>query len=114
MSSLRFVTITLWVVPLALQYAIAVAMLRRRLVRIFPIFFSYTVLIACRETVLFFVRYPSNSYARIYWWGDALAILLGIGAIVEATRYIFPSHPFLRRFLGSVWIFVLSQWPCRY
>jgi hypothetical protein len=105
MSSSRFVTIILWVIPLALQYAIAAAILRRQLIRIFPIFFSYTALIVFRETVLFFVRYPSKSYALIYWWGDALAVLLGIGAIVEAIRHIFPTHPFLRRFLGSVWIF---------
>ncbi len=105
MSSLRFVTIVLWVVPLALQYAITAAMLRRRVVRIFPIFFSYTVLVASRETVLFFVRYSSKSYALIYWWGDALAVLLGIGAIMEAARQMIPAHPFLRRILGSVWIF---------
>lgn len=107
MISLHFVTIVLWVVPLALQYVIAAAMLRRHLVRIFPIFFSYTVLVGSRETALFFVRYPSKSYALIYWWGDALAVLLGVGAIVEAIRHIFPSHPSLWRFLGSVWIFVI-------
>lgn len=104
MSSLRLLTIILWIVPLVLQYAIAAAMLRRHLVRIFPVFFSYTVLVASRETALFFVRYPSRPYALIYWWGEALAVLLGIGAIMEAIYHIFPSHPFVRRFLGTLWI----------
>jgi hypothetical protein len=105
MSRLPLATTILWIIPLALQYAIAAAMLRRRLVRIFPIFFCYTVWVPARDTALFFIRYPSNLYASVYLWGDALAVLLGIGAIIEAIRHIFPTHPFLRRFLRSMWIF---------
>lgn len=105
MSPLRLTTIVLWIIPLVLQYVITVVMLRRHLVRIFPIFFSYTVWVAARETALFFFVYSSKLYSSVYLWGDALAVLLGIGAIVEAIRQIFPSHPLLRRFLRSVWIF---------
>jgi hypothetical protein len=104
MSALRFVTITLWVVPLALQYAIAAAMLRRRLVRMFPIFFGYTAVVVSRETALFFLRNPGKSYAYVYLWGEALAVLLSVGAIAEALRHSMPSHPFLRKTLGWVWI----------
>jgi hypothetical protein len=104
MRPLHIATITLWIIPLLLQCAVGTAMLRRHLVRIFPIFFGYTVWVPARDAVLLFLRYPSKLYASVYFWGDALAVLLGIGAIVETIRHIFPSHTFLRRFLGTVWI----------
>jgi hypothetical protein len=106
-TPLRLATTVLWITPLVLQYSIAAAMLRRQLIRIFPIFFTYTVWVSARETALLFIRYPSNLYASVYLWGDALAVLLGIGVIVEAIHLIFPSHPLLRRLLRSVWIFAM-------
>jgi hypothetical protein len=95
---------TLWVFPLALQLAIAFVMWRRKLVRIFPIFFGYTVLVVSRDIVLLFLHNPGPAYFFVYWWGDALAVLLGLGVIFEALRNIFPPYPFLRVVLKSVWI----------
>lgn len=105
MSSARSLIIILWIVPLALQSAIAAVMLWRHLARIFPFFFGYTVIVVFRETLLFFLRYNSNPYAWVYWWGDVLTVLLGIGVIMEAIRQIFPSHPLVKRLLSSIWIF---------
>jgi hypothetical protein len=104
MSVSRIVTTGLWLLPLVLQAAIAVVMLGRRLVRIFPLFFSYTVLVLSREIVLLFLRYPENLYALVYWCGEALAVLLGLGVIFEAVRHLFPPYAFLRILLRVVWI----------
>jgi hypothetical protein len=95
---------TLWVFPLILQAAIAVVMWRRKLVRIFPIFFGYTVLVVARDIVLFFLSYQRHPYFLVYWWGEALAVLLSLGVIFETLRNIFPPYPFLRIILRSVWI----------
>src|SRR6202011_5392274 len=104
MSVSRIATTGLWLLPLVLQAAIAVVMRCRRLVRIFPVFFSYTVLVLSREIVLLFLRYPGNLYALVYWCGEALAVLLGLGVIFEAVRHLFPPYPFLRTLLRVVWI----------
>jgi len=104
MTLSHLVTQTLWIVPLILQVAIAVVMWRRNLVRVFPIFFSYTVLVPSRDTALLFLKYPTNSYALVFWCGEALAVLLGLGVVFEILRHIFPPYPSLRFVVKSVWI----------
>ncbi len=98
----HLLTKTLWVVPLILQAAIALLMWRRKLVRIFPIFFTYTVLVPSRDTALLFLT--RDPYFLVYWGGEALAVLLGLGVIFEILRHLFPPHPFLRVVWKSVWV----------
>jgi hypothetical protein len=97
-------TIALWLLPLVLQAAIAVVMLRRALVTIFPIFFSYTALVLSREMALLFLRYPGDLYALVYWCGEALAVLLGLGVIFETIKHLFVPYPFLRILMKVLWI----------
>lgn len=100
----HLLTRTLWAVPLILQSAIAIVMLRRRLVRIFPVFFSYTVSVLSRDVVLLFLAYPKNFYSIVYWCGEALAVLLGLGVIFEALRHLLPPYPFVEIVLKAFWI----------
>jgi hypothetical protein len=101
---LYLVTRILWYVPLILQVAIAAVMLRRKLVGIFPVFFCYTVLVASCATVSLFLPTRGTSYALLYWWGDALAVLLGLGVIFETLKNILPAYPILRLVMKSVWV----------
>ncbi|PYX45344.1 MAG: hypothetical protein DMG79_19530 [Acidobacteria bacterium] len=100
----HLLTQILWVVPLVFQLAIAAVMLRRRLTKIFPVFFSYTVLVLSRDIVLLFLPYPKSLYSLVYWCGEALAVLLGLGVIFETLRHLLPPYRFLRIVLKSVWI----------
>jgi len=100
---LDLVSKTLWLVPLIIQVAIAVVMLRRKLVGIFPVFFAYTILVASREMVLAFLPYSGGSYFLVYWWGEALAVLLGLGVIFEILRQLFAPYPFSEFVLKLVW-----------
>jgi hypothetical protein len=100
----HLLTRTLWVVPLILQFAIAAVMLRRRLVPVFPIFFAYTVLVPSRDVVLLFLPYPGNLYSLVYWRGEALAVLLSLGVILEILKHLFSQYLFLRVVLKSVWV----------
>jgi len=105
MSFAYLVTMTLWVLPLVVQAAIALVMLKRKSVKSFPIFFSYTVLVLTGETALLFMKYPSNIYTLVYCCKEGLAVLLGLAVIFEILGDILPSSPFIRFVLKSVWIF---------
>jgi hypothetical protein len=94
----------LWLTPLFLQTAIVFVMLGRKLVSSFPLFFIYTLVIVCREFVLLFLP-KGGLYFLIYWWGETLAILLGLAVIFEVLAHILPKSPSLRFVLNSVLIF---------
>lgn len=104
MSSPHLVTMTLWVLPLFLQAVIALAMLKRKLVTSFPIFFSYTVVVLSGDTALLFLKYPSNIYTLVYCCEEVLAVLLGLSVIFEILGHILPSSPFMGFVLKSIWI----------
>jgi hypothetical protein len=97
-------TLVLWFLPLALQCLIAVVMSRRGLARRFPFFFSYTLLLPARDAVLACLRYPGPYYSRVYWWGEAGAVLLSVGVIAETIRHLVEPYRFLRRVYGVFWI----------
>ncbi len=97
------ITMTLWITPIVLQGVIAVVMLSRRLAGIFPLFFSYTVLVLTNAVALLFIRYPA--YFLVYWWGEGIVVLLGLGVIIEVIWHLIRPYPFLRRFAFRVfWI----------
>jgi hypothetical protein len=98
------VTLVLWFVPLALQCVIAVVMSLRRLTRRFPVFFSYTIFLPARDAVLAYLPYPGPRYSRVYWWGEAGAVLLSLGVIAETIRYLVAPYRFLRVVFRVFWI----------
>ena len=96
---MRFVPpahVCLVVSPLALQFAIALSMFYRGLVRQFPLFFTYIIFISVRDLVLASLPYGENRYSTVYWWGEATAILLALVVIVEVAFHLVWRYPFLR------------------
>jgi hypothetical protein len=104
MSFAQLLAKIFWCAPLILQAAIAFVMLRRKLAGIFPVFLGYTVLVFSRDVVLFFFQHAKHLYFVVYWCGEGLAVLLGLGVIFEALRHILPPYPFLRVVWGWIWI----------
>jgi hypothetical protein len=104
MNFSRLVTDTLWIFPLVLQAAILFVIVRRKLLRTFAVFFAYTGAVLSREIVLLFLPYPGVFYAAVYWYGEAITVLLGLGAIFETFRYLFPPYPFLKAVLKLFWV----------
>jgi hypothetical protein len=104
MNFSHVVTGTLWIFPLVLQSAILFVLIRHKLLRTFTLFFAYTSAVLSREIVLLFLPYPGVFYAKVYWYGEALTVLLGLGAILETFRHLFPPYPFLRVALKLFWI----------
>ena len=87
-----------------MQCVIALVMLRRGLVGQFPFFFSYTVLLPARDAVLYFLHNPGNRYSSVYWWGEAVAVLLALGVVFETSSHFLRPYPFFRLFLRVLWI----------
>lgn len=100
----HLVSAILWIVPLALQAAIAFVMLWRGLVKVFPVFFSYVALVTVRDVLLLLFPNTGNRYAIVFWWGDAAAILLSLGVIVETLWHLFRPYPFLRFVFRWFWV----------
>jgi hypothetical protein len=98
-----YLTKILWLIPPFLQSAIMFVMVRRRLVGSFPLFFSYTVVVVFRDITLLFLR-KGPLYFLLFWWGETLAILLGLAVIFEVLAHILPRSPSLRFVLHSVLI----------
>ena len=92
MTFLGFLTYALWVFPLVLQVAIMVGMVRRKLVKSFPVFFSYTAVVFFSETGLLFFATSGNLYHRLYSYKEAIAIILGFAVIFEILRHILPPY----------------------
>jgi hypothetical protein len=85
----------LWFGHPALQAAVAVVMCRRKLYRVFPVFFSYVL----AQILIFATTYPIyrlGNYAAFfysYWIGSALSVFLGFKVIHEIFLDVFrPYH----------------------
>jgi hypothetical protein len=102
--SFPYLTKILWLIPLFLQTAIIFVMLRRKQIRFFPLFFTYTVVVVSRDLILFFLK-KGTLYFLIFWWGETLAILLGLAVIFEVLVRILPKSSSLKFVLNSVLIF---------
>ncbi len=86
----------LWYLSIALEAAIVLAMARRKVLFRIPFFFFYIATMLSRDIVLASIHYPSNLYARIYWYGEIVTIFLAFAVICDTVKHIFPRYPFLR------------------
>lgn len=104
MRSFALATAIFWFLPIVLQSLVAFVMFRRRLVRQFPVFFTFNVLVPARDVTLYFLPQSGNRYATVFWWGEAAAIVLALGIVFETSWHFIRPYPFLRLFLRVLWI----------
>ena len=83
----------LWFAHPVLQVGLAVAIWRRKLLRTYPVFFTYVV----SEVVMFVVLFASQKnydyYFYLYWTGAGISALLGFKVIHEVfTDVLKPFH----------------------
>src|SRR5712664_826010 len=90
------ITVALWIAPIIIQSIIVIVMLHRKLVEIFPVFFTYSLLVPAREILLFFVRNHPDLYSRIYFFSEAIVVALSLGVIYEVIWHLIRPYPFLR------------------
>ena len=94
----------LWVAPHVLQVALAMMLIRRKLVREFPAFLGYTVGEVLQFAILFTIsEIPSVTTAQ-YWsaWvsGGILSVVLRFAVTQEIFSHVFRSYPALKQFEG--------------
>ena len=91
----------LWLAPHALQVFIAVIMIRRGLVRQFPVFFVYSVFQIIEEGTLFVLDHNTAvsdyQYWYAHWVGITISSALRFGIIWEICSGVFGAYPALRR-----------------
>lgn len=91
----------LWLAPRIIQVFIAVIMIRRGLVREFPIFFTYTVFQVISEGTLFVLDHDAAvtayQYWYAYWVGLTVSSALRFGIIWEVCSNMFLKYPGLKR-----------------
>lgn len=99
MSFFHLATSVFWFLPVALQPLVAWVLFRRRLVRKFPVFFTFNLLVPARDLTLYFLPFSGNLYSAVFWWGEAASTALELGIIFENTWHFIQPYPFLRVFL---------------
>src|SRR5581483_8970562 len=93
-----------WIAPAIFQALIVVVMIRRRLVREFPVFASYTVF----QVIYFSVRFSLFLFApdRYVWFfyaswvGKATELALGFAVIYEIFSHAFRPYPAIHKLSG--------------
>ena len=98
MQTSNVITMALWIAPIVVQSIIAIVMFHRKLVQVFPVFFTYSVLIPARETLLFVVRKSPNLYSGTYWLSEAIVVALSLGVICEVIWHVIRPYSYLRRY----------------
>ena len=105
----RLIFLYLWIAPHTLQVVLAHMMIRRKMVRQFPAFFTYTVFEVTQFALLFAMDQISSVSADQYniaWLaGGAMSIALRFAVVHEIFSVVFRSYPALREFGG-----VLFRW----
>lgn len=90
----------LWLAPRVLQIFIAAIMIRRGLVRDFPVFFVYTVFQIISESTLFALDHDAlvtdYQYWYVYWVGLTASSALRFGILWEIGCSVFRNYPGLR------------------
>jgi hypothetical protein len=97
----RWFFLYLWIAPHALLVVLAIMMIRRKLVRQFPAFFSYTVFEVVQFVLLFTLDHVASTaqpYFVVWVIGGAGSIGLRFAVLQEIFRNVFQSYPALQQF----------------
>jgi len=107
--SLSLIDYLLWVIGPILLVLTCGAVLKRRLVGEFPVFFAYVAFHVLRSAVLFTVhllhlqeRMSYADYFYAYWTAETVSIVLGFTVIYEIYCKVFRNYDTLRQFGGMV------------
>jgi hypothetical protein len=96
MTASRFLFLYLWVAPHALQIPIVVIMVRRKMVREFPIFFVYTCFQILQCAVLFTMDqvdyFTGDQYVPTWLAAEYISVGLGLFASVMLATSVVRAH----------------------
>jgi hypothetical protein len=98
-----------WVVGPALEAVLLACMVRRKLHRVFPRFFSYILFQILKSGVLFLTYhfYEQYDYFVAYWVGSAISVILAATVMDEILLHVFKEYGGAQN-LGAV----IFRWAC--
>lgn len=97
----------LWVAPNALLFLLAVLVWRRRLHKVFPIFFAFALIGSLAQLCVYAAdvipSVPAEAFWRVFWTGLLVEALLKFSLIGEIFAHVFGPYPSVAR-LGRLLI----------
>ena len=97
-----------WIIGPALQIALLIFMIQRRLQLVFPRFFAYIVFQILKSAVLFSIyRYRYDNYFDAYWTGNAISVLLSLTVMDEILHNLLKDYGAIRRLTSLIF-----RWSC--
>ena len=103
MTHLQLVSYAFWVAHPVLQAGLILLMWKRKLHRLFPLFFAYV----SAEVLIFLVLFPTLrwggylTYFYMYWVSEVISLILGFEVIHEVFMDVFRPYHALKD-MGSV------------
>jgi len=96
---LESISHTVWIVGIALQLLLVLALVGRKAWNKYPIFFVYAAfnLFEAGATFALFRLKMLMAYFFVYWACEAVAIVLGLAVVREIFTNLFSPHPALRK-----------------
>ena len=83
-----------WIGSVVFETLIVAIMLKRNLVRRFPLFFSSLIYDLGRQAILAIIAYESSrAYAYGYWIAQPVEYVIAFGVMLEAFRYSLGADP---------------------
>ena len=89
------ISLSIWLVSIALELLLVVRGFRQNLVRRYPLFYTYIAFV-CAIDLLFFVTHlspDSRPYLYMYWTSEFLSLLLGCLVFFEFYRSALNPYP---------------------
>ena len=105
----RLTLYVLLLVPVTAQVAILGYLWKRQLVRTFPVFFAYMLVVVARAlSGLYFYETNIAVYFYAYWIGEAVSLALGVAVIRELFLHILKPYEALEQVAQTVFRWVAA------
>jgi len=101
-------TMLLWCASLGFQSLLLLIMLVKKLWGKFPFFFAYMLVTFASSAGLYFLRGLPFAYFYVYWFCEAIGLLLGLAVIYEVFRKLLQPYAALHKLAVNVLLLTVA------
>jgi len=103
-------TLSIWLCSILLEVLLLFRGFRTKLVRKYPLFYSYILFVLLESLVRFFVYNRRHSlYDTVYWITQFLAVAIGCVVVFDIFRMVLAEYPGTARPARNVLLFVFAM-----
>jgi hypothetical protein len=107
------ISLSIWLVGIALELLLVVRGVQQGLFRRYPIFYSYIAYVFVTDILLFAIKSRESSYLYVYWIFEFLGLLFGCLVFFELYRVALKPYPgvarIARALLGILFVIGLAK-----